>query len=142
MFIDEHAPDYSFPLRFDGEKIKESKLLIVELDLPCDILPYSEYDSFASQDFSRNDDLPSPDNEDKVFNPGILIQEKSVKIITRVAQEKKLAISYASLVFEDFDPPFYEPLVFKDVPNSIRLLLFSSENKEKVFKPGIYTSEK
>nr|GEY63630.1 hypothetical protein [Tanacetum cinerariifolium] len=139
MFTDEHAPDYSFPLRFDvypddfleiesdaanfyddtfdskGEKIKESKLLIDELDLLCDILPYSEYDSFASHDFSRDDDLPSPDNEDKVFNPGILIHEKLVKIITRVAQEKKLAISYASLVFEDFDPLFYEPIVFKDV---------------------------
>nr|GEX13895.1 hypothetical protein [Tanacetum cinerariifolium] len=72
MFTDEHAPDYSFPLRFDvydddflevesdadnfyddpfdskGEKIKESKLLIDELDLPCDFLPYSEYDSFNS----------------------------------------------------------------------------------------------
>nr|GFC53432.1 hypothetical protein [Tanacetum cinerariifolium] len=48
-----------------GEKIKESELLIDELDLPCDFLPYSEYDSFASQDFSRDDDLPSPDNEDK-----------------------------------------------------------------------------
>nr|GEY87052.1 reverse transcriptase domain-containing protein [Tanacetum cinerariifolium] len=72
----------------------------------------------------------------------ILIHEKSVKIITRVAQEKKLTISFASLVFEDFDPPFYEPCVFKDVPNSMRLLLFSSENEEKVFKPGIYTSEK
>nr|GEV23472.1 reverse transcriptase domain-containing protein [Tanacetum cinerariifolium] len=166
MFTDKHAPDYSFPLRFDvydddfleiesdadnfydesfdskGEKIKESELLIDQLDLPCDILPYSEYDSFNSQDFSRDDDLPSPDNEDKVFNPGILIHEKSVKIITRVAQEKKLAISYASLVVEDFDPPFYEPLVFKAIPNSMRLLPFSSENEEKVFKPGIYTSEK
>nr|GEX21930.1 reverse transcriptase domain-containing protein [Tanacetum cinerariifolium] len=72
MFTDEHAYDYSYPLRFDvypddfleiesdtnnfyddpfdskGEKIKESKLLIDELDLPCDILPYSEYDSFNS----------------------------------------------------------------------------------------------
>nr|GEZ56833.1 reverse transcriptase domain-containing protein [Tanacetum cinerariifolium] len=166
MFTDEHAPDYSLPSRFDvyhddfleiesdadnfdddsfdskGEKIKEAELLIDQLDLPCDILPYSEYDSFASQDFSRDDDLPSPDNEDKVFNPEILIHEKSVTIITRVAQEKKLAISYASLVFEDFDPPFYKLLVFKDVPNSMRLLLFSSENEEKVFKPGIYTSEK
>nr|GEW17563.1 reverse transcriptase domain-containing protein [Tanacetum cinerariifolium] len=137
MFNDEHAPDYSFPSRFDvydddfleiesdvdnfyddpfdskGEKIKESKLLIDELDLPCDFLPYSEYDSFASQDFSRDDALPSPNNEDKVFNPGILIQEKSIKIITRIAQEKKLTISYASLVFEVFDPPFYEPLVLK-----------------------------
>nr|GEX63151.1 hypothetical protein [Tanacetum cinerariifolium] len=166
MFTDEHTPDYSSPSIFDmydddflevksdadngyndpfdskGEKIKESKLLINELDLPCDFLTYSEYDSFNSQDFSRVDALPSTDNEDKVFNPGILIHEKSVKIITHVTQEKKLAISYASLVFEDFDPPFYEPLFFKDVPKSMMLLLFSSENEEKVFKPGIYTSEK
>nr|GEW98466.1 hypothetical protein [Tanacetum cinerariifolium]GEX11538.1 hypothetical protein [Tanacetum cinerariifolium] len=166
MFNDEHAPDYSFPSRFDvypddfledesdadnfyddpfdskGKKIKESKLLIDELDLPCDFLSYPEYDSFNSQNFSRDDDFPSPDNEDKVFNLGILIQEKSVKIITRVAQEKKLAIFKASLVFEDFDPSFYEPLVFKDVRNLMRLLPFSSGNEEKVFKPGIYTSEK
>nr|GEY68683.1 reverse transcriptase domain-containing protein [Tanacetum cinerariifolium] len=69
MFIDEQPPDYSFPPRFDvypddfleiesdanfdddsfdfeGEKIKESELLIDQLDLPCDIL--SEYDSFNS----------------------------------------------------------------------------------------------
>nr|GEY99355.1 reverse transcriptase domain-containing protein [Tanacetum cinerariifolium] len=131
IFTDEQPPDYSFP--------RDS---MYQLGLPYDILPYSEYDSFNSQNFSRDDNLPSPDNEDKVFNPRILIYEKSVKIITRVAQEQKLAISYASLVFEDFDPPFYEPLVFKDVPNSMRLLLFSFENEEKVFKPGIYTSEK
>nr|GEX74447.1 hypothetical protein [Tanacetum cinerariifolium] len=90
MFPDEHTPDYSFPSRFDvypddfleiesdadnfdddlfdskGEKIKESELLIDQLDLPCDILPYSENDSFNSQEFPRDDDLPSPDNEDKV----------------------------------------------------------------------------
>nr|GFB78884.1 hypothetical protein [Tanacetum cinerariifolium] len=140
MFNDEQPPDYSLPSRFDGEKIKESALLIDQLDLPYDILP--EYDSFASQDFSRDDDLPSPDTEDKVFNPRILIHEKSVTIITRVAQAKKLAISFASLLFEDFDPLFYELLVFKEVPNSMRLLLFSSQNEEKVFKPGIYTYEK
>nr|GEY79334.1 reverse transcriptase domain-containing protein [Tanacetum cinerariifolium] len=164
IFIDEHPPDYSFLPRFDvypddfleiesdadnfdddsfdskGEKIKESELLIDQLDLPCDI--HLEYDSFNSQDFYRDDDLPSPDNEDKVFNPGILIHKKSVKIITRVAQEKKLAISFASLLFEDFDPPFYELLFFKEVPNFMRLLPFSSENEEKVFKPGIYTSKK
>nr|GEY45125.1 reverse transcriptase domain-containing protein [Tanacetum cinerariifolium] len=139
MFTDEQPPDYSFPPRFDGEKIKEAELLIDPLDLPCDIL--SEYDSFNSQDFSRDDVLPSPDNEDKVFNPGILSHDKSVKIIIRVTQEKKLAVSFASL-FEDFDPPFYELLVFKEVPNSMRLLPFSSENEEKFFKPGIYTSKK
>nr|GEZ75417.1 reverse transcriptase domain-containing protein [Tanacetum cinerariifolium] len=166
MFTEEHAPDYSSPPKFDvylddflenesyadifyddpfdseGEKIKESKLLMDELDLPCDSLPYSESDSFNSQDFSRVDDLPSTDNEDKVFNPGILIHEKSVTIITRVAQEKKLAISYASLVFKDFEPLFYAPLFFKDVPKSRMLLPFSSENKDKVFKPGIHTSGK
>nr|GEV35377.1 DNA-directed DNA polymerase [Tanacetum cinerariifolium] len=89
MFTDEHTLDYSSPPIFDvydddflelesdvdnvyndpfdskGEKIKESKLLMDELDLPCDFLPYSEYDSFDSQDFSRVDALPSTDNEDK-----------------------------------------------------------------------------
>nr|GEV75555.1 hypothetical protein [Tanacetum cinerariifolium] len=93
MFTDEHTPDYSSPSIFDvydddflevksdagnvyddpfdskEEKIKESKLLIDELDLPCDFLPPSEYDSFISQDFSRVDALPSTNNEDKIFNP-------------------------------------------------------------------------
>nr|GFA59697.1 reverse transcriptase domain-containing protein [Tanacetum cinerariifolium] len=166
MFTEEHALDYSSPLKFDvylddflenesyannfyddpfdfkGEKSKESKLLMNELDLPCNSLPYSETDSFNSQDFSRVDDLPSPDNEDKVFNLGILFHEKSVTIITRVAQEKKLAKSYVSLVFKDFKPPFCAPLFFKDVPKSRMLLPFSIKNKDKVFKPGIHTSGK
>nr|GEU43245.1 hypothetical protein [Tanacetum cinerariifolium] len=163
MFTDEHAPDYSSPLIFDeydddflefesdaekvyddpfdskGEKIKESKLLIDELDLPCYFLP-SDYDSFISEDFSRVDSKPSTNNEDKVFNPGILIQENPFEIITRV--DKKLASSNASSMLVDFDPPFYEPLFFKEVPRSNMLLPFSSKFKEKVFKPGIHTSEK
>nr|GEY41451.1 reverse transcriptase domain-containing protein [Tanacetum cinerariifolium] len=93
-------------------------------------------------DFSRVDVLFSPDNEDKVFNPGILSHEKSVKIITRFTQEKKLVVSFASWLSEDFDPPFSELLVFKEVPNSMRLLPFSSKNEEKVFKPGIYAFKK
>nr|GFA70343.1 reverse transcriptase domain-containing protein [Tanacetum cinerariifolium] len=106
----------------EGEEIKEAEFLIDPLDLPCDIL--FEYDSFNSQDFSKDDVLSSLDNEDKVFNPGILSHEKSVKIITHVTQEKKLAVSYASWLFEDFDHPFYALLVFKEVPNSMRLLPF------------------
>nr|GEX04176.1 hypothetical protein [Tanacetum cinerariifolium] len=125
-----------------GEKIKESKLLIDELDLPCDFLLPSEYDSFLSEDFSRVDALSSNNNEDKVFNPCILIQEIPFEIITRVVQDKKLAISNAYLVLEDFDPPLYELPFFKEVPRSNMLLPFSSENKKKVFKPGIHTSEK
>nr|GFC41833.1 hypothetical protein [Tanacetum cinerariifolium] len=166
MFTDEHTLDYSSPLIFDvydddflevesdagnvyddlfdskEEKIKESKLLIDELDLPCDFLPPFEYDSFISQDFSRVDALPLTNNEDKIFNLGILSHDKSVKIITRFTPEKKLAVSFASWLFEDFDPPFSELLVFKEVPNSMRLLPFSSENEEKVFKPGIYIFKK
>nr|GFC55663.1 hypothetical protein [Tanacetum cinerariifolium] len=161
MFTEEQPPDYSFPARFDvypddfleiesdanfdddsfdseGEKIKEAELLIDQLDLPYDIL--SEYDFFNSQDFSRDDVLFSPDNEDKVFNPRILIHEKSVKIITRVTQEKKLIVSYASWLFEDFDPPFYELLVFKEVPNSMRLLPFSSKMRRKFLNHGFTLS--
>nr|GEY59762.1 reverse transcriptase domain-containing protein [Tanacetum cinerariifolium] len=136
IFIEEYAPDYSSPLKFD-----------VYLN---DFLGNESYaDNFYDDPFDSEgekikevDDLPSPDNEDKVFNPGILFHEKSVTIITRVAQENKLAISYASLVFKDFEPPFCAPLFFKDVPKSRMLLLFSTENKEKVFKPGIHTSGK
>nr|GEX89526.1 hypothetical protein [Tanacetum cinerariifolium] len=72
MFTEEHALDYSSPPLYDeydddlfevksdteyvyddpfdskGEKIKESKLLIDELDLPSDFLLSFEYDSFLS----------------------------------------------------------------------------------------------
>nr|GEV63885.1 ribonuclease H-like domain-containing protein [Tanacetum cinerariifolium] len=143
MFTDEHALDYSSPLIFDeydydflevesdtenvyddpfdskGEKIKESKLLIDELDLPCGFLPPFEYDSYISQDFSRVDALSSTNNEDKVFNLGILIQEKPFEIITHVVQDKKLATSNASLMLEDFDPPLYELPFFKEVPSLV-----------------------
>nr|GEW84828.1 hypothetical protein [Tanacetum cinerariifolium] len=117
---------YDEPFDSKGEKIKDSKLLINELDFPCDFLPPSEYDSFISQDFSRVDAKPSTNNEDNVFNPGILSQEKPFEIITRFVQDKKLATSNASLVLENFDPPFYEPLFFKEVPRSNMLLTFSS----------------
>nr|GEY45681.1 hypothetical protein [Tanacetum cinerariifolium] len=98
MFTDEHTLDYSSPPIFDvyaddflevgsdaeniyndpfdskGEKIKESKLFIDELDLPCDFHPPPEYDSFISQDFSRVDALPSTNNEDKILNPYLASQ--------------------------------------------------------------------
>nr|GEY46520.1 hypothetical protein [Tanacetum cinerariifolium] len=132
MFTNEHALDYSSPLLYDEydddlfevesdtknvydnpfdskrEKIKEFKLLIDELDLPCDFLLSSEYGSFLSKDFSEVDTLPSTNNEDK----------------------------------ENFDPPLYELLFFKEVPRSKILLSLSSENEKKVFKPGIHTFKK
>nr|GEV97215.1 hypothetical protein [Tanacetum cinerariifolium] len=168
MFIDEHALDYSSPPLYDEydddlfevesdteyvyddpfdfkeEKIKESKLLIDELNLPSDFLPSSEYDSFLFKDFFKVDALPSTNNEDKVFNPGILIRENLFEVITRVAPDKnvkKLAISHASLILEDFAPHLYELLFFKEVTGAETLLSFSFENEKKVFKPEILTSK-
>nr|GEZ33111.1 hypothetical protein [Tanacetum cinerariifolium] len=139
MFTDEHALDYSSPPRNDdydddlfeiefdneyvyddpfdskGEKIKESKLLIDELDFlrSSDFLPSPEYDSFLFEDFSKVDDLPSTNNEDKVFNPGILIQENLFEVTTHVVPDKNVRDS----------------------------TLVLSENEEKVFKPRILTSK-
>nr|GFA63697.1 hypothetical protein [Tanacetum cinerariifolium] len=90
MFTNEHALDYSSPPLYDDY---DDELFEIVSDI--------EY----------VDALPSTDNEDKVFNPGILIQENPFKVITRVAPDKnakKLAISHASLILEDFDPPLYE----------------------------------
>nr|GEY09910.1 hypothetical protein [Tanacetum cinerariifolium] len=104
MFTDEHALDYS-PL--------QSKILIDELDLPrsSDFLLSFEYDSFRFEDFSKVDALPLTNNEDKVFNLGILIQENLSEVNTRVVTDKnvkKIAISHASLILENFDPHLYE----------------------------------
>nr|GEW00201.1 hypothetical protein [Tanacetum cinerariifolium] len=104
------------------------------------LLP-SEYDSFLSEDFSEVDALPSTNKKDKVFNPGILIQENLFEVITRVAPEKKLAISHASLILEDFDPPLYELPCFKEVSRAETLLSFSSKKERKNFKPSILTSK-
>ncbi|GJY89926.1 hypothetical protein Tco_0505122 [Tanacetum coccineum] len=99
MFIDEHTLDYSSPPLYDDvdddlvelesnnddvyddpfdskeDKIKESKLLIDELDPPrsSDFLPSPKCDSVFYEYFSEFDALTSTDNEDKVFNPGILV---------------------------------------------------------------------
>ncbi|GKC23105.1 reverse transcriptase domain-containing protein [Tanacetum coccineum] len=89
MFTDEHALDYSSPPLWDDyddelfdletvnddtyddpfdskeEKIKESKLLIDELDPPrsSDFLPFPEYDSVFYEDFFEVDALSSTNND-------------------------------------------------------------------------------
>nr|GEY79943.1 reverse transcriptase domain-containing protein [Tanacetum cinerariifolium] len=168
MFTDEHTLDYSSPPLYDeydddldefesdnddayndpfdskGEKIKESKLLIDELDLPrsSDFFPSPEYDSFLFEDFSEVDALPSTDNEDKVFNPGILIQENLSEDIVQVTPDKNVKkISHDYLILEDFDPPIYEFSFHKEVLRFETLLSFSSKNEENFFKPEILTSK-
>nr|GEV21654.1 hypothetical protein [Tanacetum cinerariifolium] len=169
MFTDEHTLDYLSPPLYDDvgdefvelesdnddvyddpsdskeDKIKESKLLIDELDplRLSDFLPSPECDLVLYEDFSEVDALPSTNNEDKVFNPGILIHGNLFEVTIRVTPDKnvkKISISKASLILEDFNPPLYELLFHKKVPGSETLLLFSFENEEKVFSPGILTS--
>nr|GEV93130.1 reverse transcriptase domain-containing protein [Tanacetum cinerariifolium] len=107
-------------------------------------LPSLEYDSFLFENFFEVDALPSTYNEDKVFNPGILIQDNLSEVITRTTPDnnvKKIAISPASLIRKDFDPPLYELPFIKEVLGFETLLSFSSKNEEKVFKPRILTSK-
>ncbi|GKB07340.1 hypothetical protein Tco_0835624 [Tanacetum coccineum] len=170
MFTDEHAPDYSSPPLCDDyddelfdfetvndntyydpfeskeEKIKDSKILIDELDPPgsSDFLPFPECDSVFYEDFSEVDALSSTNNEDKVFNPGILIHENLYEVTIRVTPDKnvkKLSASNASLILEDFNPPLYELPFYKEVLGSETLLSFLSKNEEKVFNLGILTSK-
>ncbi|GJW36199.1 reverse transcriptase domain-containing protein [Tanacetum coccineum] len=169
MFTDEHALDYSSPPLWDDyddelfdletvndntyddpfdskeEKIKDSKILIDELDPPrsSDFLPFPECDLVFYEDFSEVDALSSTNNEDKVFNPGILIHENHFEVTNHATMEKNVKkTTNASLILEDFNPPLYELPFHKEVPRSEILLLFSSENEENVFNPGILTSKR
>ncbi|GJT38855.1 reverse transcriptase domain-containing protein [Tanacetum coccineum] len=171
MFTDEHALDYSSPPLWDDyddnlfdhetvnddtyddpfdfkeEKIKESKLLIDELDLPesNNVLPFPEYDSVFYEDFSKVDALSSTNNEDKVFNPGILIHENLFEVTNFATPDKNVKkTTNASLILEDFNPPLslYELPFHKEVPGLGALLSFSSENEEKVYNLGILTSKR
>ncbi|GJZ93161.1 retrovirus-related pol polyprotein from transposon TNT 1-94 [Tanacetum coccineum] len=169
MFTDEHALDYSSPPLWDDyddklfdletvnddtyddpfdskeEKIKDSKILIDELDLPgsSDFLPFPECDSVFYEVFSKVDALPSTNNEDKVFNLGILIHENLFEVTNCATPEKNVKkATNASLILEDFNPPLYELPFHKEVPGLGALLSFLSKNKEKVYNPGIFTSKR
>ncbi|GJS27892.1 reverse transcriptase domain-containing protein [Tanacetum coccineum] len=170
MFTDEHTLDYSSPPLYDDvdddlvelesdnddvyddpfdsneDKIKESKLLIIELNPPrsSEFLPSPECDSVLYEDFFEVDALPSTNNEDKVFNPGILIHENLFEVTIRVTPDKnvkKISITNSFLIVEDFNPHLYELPFHKEVPGSETLLLFSSKNEEKDFNLGILTSK-
>ncbi|GKD13047.1 hypothetical protein Tco_1197454 [Tanacetum coccineum] len=168
MFTNEHILDYSSPPLYDDvddnivelesnnddgyddpfdskeDKNKESKLLIDELDPPrsSDFLPSPKCDSVLYEDFFEVNALPSTNNEDKVFNPGILIHENLFEVTIRVTPAKNVKkTTNASLILKDFNPPFYELPFHKEVIGSETLLSFSSKNEEKVFNPEILTSK-
>ncbi|GKB46704.1 reverse transcriptase domain-containing protein [Tanacetum coccineum] len=138
MFTDEHTLDYSSPPLYDD--VNDD---LVELE-SSDFLPSPKCDSVLYEDFSEVDALPSTNNEDKVFNPGILIHENLFEVTIRATPDKnvkKISISNASLILEDFNPPLYELPFHKEVLGSETLLSFSFKNEEKVFNPRILTSK-
>ncbi|GJY03732.1 hypothetical protein Tco_0369672, partial [Tanacetum coccineum] len=99
-------------------------------------------DSVFYENFSEVDALPSTNNEDKVFNPGILIHENLFDVTICATPEKNVKkATNASLILEDFNPPLYELPFHKEVPGLGALLSFLSENEDKVFNPGILTSK-
>ncbi|GKE93513.1 hypothetical protein Tco_1574608, partial [Tanacetum coccineum] len=123
---------YDDPFYSKEEKIKDSKILIDELDHPKSsiFLPSPECDLVFYEDFSEVDALPSTNNEDKVFNPGILIHENHFEVTKCATSDKNVKkATNASLILEDFNPPLYELPFHKEVPESETLLSFSSENE-------------
>ncbi|GJY55881.1 hypothetical protein Tco_0454996 [Tanacetum coccineum] len=150
LFDLEPDNDYVYDNPFDSkeEKIKESKLLIDELNeldpsRSSYLLPFLECDSVFYEDFSKVDALPSTNNEDKIFNPSILIHENLFEVTNYVTMEKNVKkATNASLILEDFNPPLYELPFHKEVLGLGALLSFSSENKETVYNPGILTSKR
>ncbi|GKA67418.1 hypothetical protein Tco_0767335 [Tanacetum coccineum] len=149
MFTDEHALDYSSPplyddvdddLDYSSPPLWDDVLYGI---LQSDLLPFPECDSVFYEDFSEVNALSSTNNEDKVFNPGILIHDNLFEVTNFATPDKNVKkTTNASLILEDFNLPLYELPFYKEVPGLGALLSFSSENEEKVFNPGILTSKR
>nr|GEU55187.1 hypothetical protein [Tanacetum cinerariifolium] len=142
MFTDEHTLKYSSSPLYDD--VDDD---LVEFEFDNDDVyndPFDSKEDKIKEIFSEVDALPSTDNEDKVFNPGILIPENLFEVTVQETPSKnvkKISISNASLILKDFNPPLYELPFHKEVPGFETLLSFSFENEEKVSKPGILTSK-
>ncbi|GKC16680.1 hypothetical protein Tco_1013462, partial [Tanacetum coccineum] len=105
-----------------------------------------ECDSTLHEELPENDTLPSfPfENEDKVFNPGILVHGSTHFVTNKVTQDKNLkkkTSSEALLILEDSNflslSSDRELLFHLELTVTETLLSFSFENEDKVFNPGI-----
>ncbi|GJR60954.1 reverse transcriptase domain-containing protein [Tanacetum coccineum] len=143
MFTDEHALDYSSPPLWDDY---DDNLFDHETDndnVYDD--PFDFKEEKNQRDFSKVDALSSTNNEDKVFNPGILIHENLFEVTNFATPYKNVKkTTNASLIFEDFNPllSLYELPFHKEILGLGALLSFSPENEEKVYNPGILTSKR
>nr|GEU69528.1 reverse transcriptase domain-containing protein [Tanacetum cinerariifolium] len=142
IVTDEHALDYSSPPLYDEY---DDDLFEVDYDTK-----YVYDDPFDSKEYEIKEskllinELDPLRSSDFLSSPKYPISENLFEVNTHVAPDKnvkKLAISHASLILEDFDPPPLYELPFHKVPTFETLLSFSSKNEEKVFKPKILTSK-
>ncbi|GJZ25763.1 reverse transcriptase domain-containing protein [Tanacetum coccineum] len=101
MFTDKHDLDCSSaPLwddyddyLFDPSRTVNDDIMMIPLDFQCDSVFY--------EDFSEVDTLPSTNNEDKVFNPGILIHENLFEVTNFATPDKNVKkATNASLILE------------------------------------------
>ncbi|GJX46838.1 reverse transcriptase domain-containing protein [Tanacetum coccineum] len=132
----------------DKNKDSKAKSLIDEANV---LLPQLlDCDSALHEEFPEIDTLPSfpSENEDKVFNPCILIYGSTHFVTNKVTQDKNLkdkTSSKALLILEDSNflrlSSDRELLFHLELSMTETLLSFSSENKDKVFNPGILISK-
>nr|GFA90989.1 hypothetical protein [Tanacetum cinerariifolium] len=108
MFADEHALDYSsLPLydEYDDDLFKvESNTEYVYDD------PFESKGEQIKEFKLLIDELDLPSDFLPSFEYDLFFSKDFSE------NEKKLAISHASLMLEDFDPPHYELPFFKEVP--------------------------
>nr|GEV10174.1 reverse transcriptase domain-containing protein [Tanacetum cinerariifolium] len=120
IFTDEHTLDYSSPPLYD------------------------EYDDDLFKLESDNDDAyndPFNSKEDKIKESKLLINELDLprSITIQAAPDKnvkKIAISHASLILEDLNPPLYELPFHKEVLWSETLLFFHPKMRKKFSNLG------
>ncbi|GJU78846.1 reverse transcriptase domain-containing protein [Tanacetum coccineum] len=144
-FTDEPALVYSFPPRDDDDDLFNFKSDNEEWKKLFDSTLPEESSEIATL-------LSSPfENEDKVFNPGILIlggtqifheesKDKNLKVSSLT--EALLILVENSFLSHSSDRFFDRELLFFLESTIIETLLsFSSENEDKVFNPGILISK-
>ncbi|GJS05355.1 hypothetical protein Tco_0321863 [Tanacetum coccineum] len=130
----------------DKNKDLKAKLLIDELESPESniLLPQLlECDSTLHEELPEIDTLPSfpSGNEDKVFNLGILVHG-STQIVTKVTPDKILILEECNVLSHSSDHSSDRDLLFfLESTVTETLLLFSSENEDKVFNPEILISK-
>nr|GEW46464.1 reverse transcriptase domain-containing protein [Tanacetum cinerariifolium] len=111
MFTDEHALDYSSPPLYDEYDDDLFKIKSDNDDAYSD--PFDSKEEKINESKLLIDELDLPRSSDFLLSPD------NVQVITD-KNVNKIAISNASLILEDFDPPLYELPFHKEVPVAAR----------------------